>query len=76
MTPKTKRPAVERLCLSVPEAAATLGIGETTCRELIARRQLESISIGTRRLVPSAAIDRFVERRLQDSACSARGPLG
>ncbi len=48
--------------LGFRETAERLGIGETLTRDLIYRGELESVKIGKRRLVPSEAIDSYIER--------------
>jgi excisionase family DNA binding protein len=48
------------LLLRVNEAAALLGIGTTTLREMIARGEIASVRIGRRRLVPRRAVEEFV----------------
>lgn len=48
------------LC-SVPDAARSLGIGKTKAYDLISEGRLETISIGSRRLVKVASIHRLVE---------------
>lgn len=48
------------LC-SIADAARILGIGKTKTYELIAENQLECATIGTRRLVKVASINKLVE---------------
>lgn len=48
------------LC-SVADAARSLGIGKTKAYDLISRGQLDTVSIGTRRLVKVASIHQLVE---------------
>jgi len=48
------------LC-SVAEAARVLGIGKTKTYQLVDENLLETVSIGTRRLVKVASINRLVE---------------
>lgn len=48
------------LC-SVADAARVLGIGKTKTYELIGENQLECVTIGTRRLIKVASINRLVE---------------
>lgn len=49
------------LC-SVAEAAKALAVGRTKANEMIKNRELESIKIGTRRLVKMDSIQAFIER--------------
>ncbi|WP_198507722.1 helix-turn-helix domain-containing protein [Qipengyuania seohaensis] len=51
----------EALLCSVPECAQVLGIGKTKAYELISDGSLETVSIGSRRLVKVASIHRLVE---------------
>ena len=46
---------------SVPETAARLGVGEGTVWKLLREGQLESFTIGRRRLIPDAAIRKKLE---------------
>lgn len=49
------------LC-SIADAGKALGVGRTTTYEMLKRRDLESIQIGTRRLVKLDSIKAFIER--------------
>lgn len=51
----------ERILLTVDEAADKLRISRWTLNRLVQERQLASVTIGTRRLIPLDDIDRFVE---------------
>jgi excisionase family DNA binding protein len=55
-------PLTQPLLHDVHEAAALLRIGRTKTLELIASGELESVSIGRRRLVPQESIRAFVAR--------------
>lgn len=50
-----------RLLCSVNDAAESLGIGKTKAYQLISDGSLETVSIGTRRLVKVASIHKLVE---------------
>jgi excisionase family DNA binding protein len=50
-------------CLSIEDAATQLGIGRTKVYDLIKAKELASIKIGRRRLIPTTAINAFVEQR-------------
>ena len=52
----------DRLTLSIPEACASLGIGRSSLYELIRSRELLTILIGKRRLVPVASMREFITR--------------
>ena len=45
--------------VSIPEAARRLGIGTTKLKELIAAREIQSVKVGERRLVPVSALEAF-----------------
>lgn len=55
------------LC-SIADAARVLGIGKTKTYELITDGRLECVTIGTRRLVKVASINRLVEAAAMDRA--------
>lgn len=59
---------MEPVLCSIAEAARSLGIGKTKAYELIEDRTLETITIGTRRLVKVASINRLVEAHAMDKA--------
>ena len=52
----------EPLLCPINEAARLLGVGRTKTYELLATRELESIQIGTRRLVKFDSIKAFIAR--------------
>jgi excisionase family DNA binding protein len=52
---------MEPVLCSIADAARMLGIGKTKTYSLIDEGQLETVSIGTRRLVKVASISRLVE---------------
>jgi excisionase family DNA binding protein len=54
--------------LPVEGVMAQLGVGRSTVFELIANRQLRSVKIGRRRLVPQIAVDEFVATLLAGDA--------
>ena len=53
-------PRATRQAYSVEEAAELLGIGRTTAYQAVWRGELPHIRIGTRILVPRAALDRLL----------------
>ena len=53
---------VERLCLTVPEAAAMLGISRNFAYELVKQKQLPVIKFGKRLLIPRAALAKMLEK--------------
>ena len=54
--------AENRLTLSVDEAAALLGISRALAYELVARRELPSLRLGRRIVVPRRALEQLVEQ--------------
>ena len=57
---------MERLLLRPEECAAALGLGRSKIYELMAAGHIESLKIGRRRLVPSAAVLDFVRRQREE----------
>ena len=53
---------VERLCLTVPEAAAMLGISRNFAYQLVKEGKLSSIRFGKRILIPRAALGKMLEK--------------
>lgn len=64
--PAVTVPSDEPLLCRVGEAARLLAVGETTVWELIAQGDLESFTIGARRVVTRAGIEAYVRRRLAE----------
>jgi excisionase family DNA binding protein len=63
----------DAVLVSLPDAARRLGLGLSSVKALVQRDDgLRSIRIGKRRLVPVAAIEEFVARRLADASEMAR----
>jgi excisionase family DNA binding protein len=60
---------MERLLLTVEEAAERLSIGRTKAYELMASGELESVTIGRCRRVPVEALEPFVAalRRIRNT---------
>jgi excisionase family DNA binding protein len=54
--------------LSVPEACKQLGISKWTLNRLIRERIIDSVRIGSRRLIPASAIVKYVEERLKEES--------
>lgn len=50
----------ERLCLSVPEAAALLGVSRNLAYQMARQGQLPVIKFGRRLLVPKAALEKML----------------
>ncbi len=52
----------ERRALSVGEAAKAVGLSRATLYRLIERKQLATLNVGARRLVPVTALDALLEK--------------
>ncbi len=52
----------ERYLCSVAETSRLLGVGRTKLYDMLAKRELASIQIGTRRLVKMDSIKALIER--------------
>jgi excisionase family DNA binding protein len=55
-------PLTERLALSVEEAGALLGISRDLAYDLVARRELPSVRLGRRLVVPRRALEAALAR--------------
>jgi excisionase family DNA binding protein len=53
-------PEPARLLHSVADVCAATDLGRTTIFGLIASGELESVRVGTRRLIPATALEQFV----------------
>ena len=60
--------ADNRRLLTVPEACAQLRVSRWTLYQLIRRRQLRTLRIGSRRLVPTEAIADLIEQLGREEA--------
>ena len=57
----------DQLLVDAEEAARRIGIGRTKMYELLGQNEIESVAVGRRRLVPTTALDEYVQRlRAQD----------
>ena len=52
----------KRLCITVPEAAAMLGLSRNFAYELVKQKQLPVIKFGKRLLIPRVALEKMLER--------------
>ena len=52
---------MEKLLLTPEQAAEALSIGRSKLYELLANGAIESVRIGSRRRVPAAALDCYIE---------------
>ena len=62
----------DRLVLTVVEAAQVLGLGRNSAYEAIRRREIPSIRVGGRILVPRAALETLLARAGQGAAGEPR----
>lgn len=53
---------VRPAALSIPDACTSLGIGRTLLYRLINEKQIRSVKIGGRALIPTDEIDAFMSR--------------
>lgn len=60
-----------RQMLEVHEARARLRIGHTKFYELLRTGELRSVKIGSRRLIPSDALDEYMDRLLGQGGSAA-----
>lgn len=65
----------EKLLYQVKEAAERINLGRSTVYTLIRTGQIESVKVGRKRLIASAALDEFVARvrAAQSPAASPEG---
>ncbi|MSQ14885.1 MAG: DNA-binding protein [Dehalococcoidia bacterium] len=59
--------AEQPLLLKPEDAARALGIGRTKLYSLLMDGSLESITIGSRRLIPRDALARFIDKHLAEA---------
>ena len=63
---------MDKLLLDIPEAAEKIGVGRTKFYELIsdssASPAIPTVRIGRRVLIPAAALQAFVDRKLKEAA--------
>jgi excisionase family DNA binding protein len=58
----------DKLLMTVDEAASMLGIARSHLYQLLQNAQVASVKIGRSRRIPVAALERFVQRRLDEDA--------
>ena len=58
----------KRLSYKPDQAAAVLGIGRSKVYELMQSGELESFKIGSSRLIPHAALERLIARKMGEAA--------
>ena len=57
---------MDKVLLTVSEAAERLGIGRSYLYGLMMRGEIASLKLGRSRRVPLAALEQFVARRLEE----------
>jgi excisionase family DNA binding protein len=62
---------MQRLLLTVSEAARKLGIGRSLLYELMASHEVESIHVGRLRRTPADALANYIDQRRNGHAGSA-----
>jgi excisionase family DNA binding protein len=70
--PRPPVATVDRRGLDPFEAAGRLGVSRAKLYELITAGEIGSFKIGSRRIVPAAAIDQYMERKLTEARADAR----
>lgn len=56
---------MEKLTLSIPEAAKLLGIGNNKMYELARSEGFPTITLGARRLIPKKGLERWLEEQTE-----------
>ena len=60
--------ATDRILYTYPEACEAAHLGLTTMKDLVARGEIEAISIGRARRIPVAALLAWVDRQRESQA--------
>jgi excisionase family DNA binding protein len=71
MPPLPSEPA---LLLTVEQAAQALGIGRSLAWKLVARGEIQSLTVGRARRVPRAWLEGYVERAMRKAEEARRAP--
>jgi excisionase family DNA binding protein len=64
---------IEKLLVSVEEAARILSLGRNKMFDLVREGDIESLKVGRRRLIPREALSDFVERQRGQHRNDSRG---
>ena len=56
----------KRRCITVPEAAAMLGLSRNFTYELVKQKQLPVIKFGKRLLIPRVALEKMLEKNASE----------
>ena len=71
MTELAERPMARAKAVSVEEAARLLSLSRTALYDLLDSGRLRSVNVGSRRLIPTVALDDFLaDHRDTDAAAS------
>ncbi len=62
---------MDQLLIKPEEAAKAISVSRSTFYEMLARREIESVSIGRSRHIPVAALRRWVEDRMSRQNANA-----
>jgi excisionase family DNA binding protein len=62
---------VPPILLSVDDTCTALGVGRSLVYQLIASGELESVTLGRRRLVPARSVDDYVDRLRASCPCGS-----
>jgi excisionase family DNA binding protein len=63
---RVEAPAISPLLLSVQDTSRLLGIGRSQIYKLLASGELPSVKVGRLRRIPSHALHKWIERRMQN----------
>jgi len=55
--------SMKQLLLTPAEVSAATSLGPTTIKALMVSGEIESITIGTARRIPAAALEKWIERK-------------
>ena len=66
---------LERLLLTIDDAARVLSVSRRTLYRLIDAGDLDAIHIGSARRIPVTSVERFCERRIRESRIDSIGGL-
>ena len=58
----------EQLAVSVPEAAKRIGVSRNLAFQMAQRGELPSVRVGRRRIVPLAALNRWLEEQAGEAS--------
>ena len=55
---------LEKLALSVSQAAEVLGIGRSLCYRLVKSNRIPSVKLGERFIIPKEALEKFISNEV------------